>query len=56
MQPIATAIAKNTYFGHGLNVRYFDFESNRHLCTMSKHVFLADDKMANISLDVLAPF
>ena len=28
-------------------------EHNHHLCTMSKHVFLlADDKMANISLDV----
>ena len=24
---------------------------NRHLCTMSKHKFLADDKMANISLN-----
>ena len=28
-------------------------EPNRHLCTMPKHVLLADDKMANISLDVL---
>ena len=27
-------------------------EPNRHLCTMSKLVFLADDKMANISLDL----
>ena len=27
-------------------------EPNRHLRTMSKHVFLADNKMANISLDV----
>ena len=29
-----------------------NFGPNRHLCTMSKCVFLADDKMANISLDV----
>ena len=27
-------------------------EPNHHLCTMSKHVVLADGKMANISLDV----
>ena len=27
-------------------------EPNHHLSTMSKHVFLADDKMANISLDM----
>ena len=34
-------------FRQGKNV-----EPNCHLCTMSKRVFLADDKMANISLDV----
>ena len=31
----------------GKNVEY-----NRHLCTMSKHVFSADNKISNISRDV----
>ena len=36
-----------------LVIKYLkNVEPNRHLCTMSKRVFLADDKMANISLDV----
>ena len=36
----------------GCGILKKNVEPNRHLYTMFKHVFLADDKMANISLDV----
>ena len=35
-----------------LNLERVSYVSNRHLCTMSITCVLADDKMANISLDV----